>query len=414
MKVFKFGGASVKNADAVRNVADILEAHTQEQLIVVISAMGKMTNHLEAILTCKNTDERTQLISEFEHFHKSIANELNILSDFEGLLKQRIDHLSQVFGEISDPYARYDEVVSQGELVSTLLVECYLQHRGTNSTWLDARLVIKTEDAHQVTNVDWDESQSQAGIINSLMNNFRVIVTQGFIASNSKGATTTLGREGSDFSAAIMAYLVEAESATIWKDVPGMLNADPRWFEDTVKLEEVSYREAIELAYYGASVIHPKTVKPLQNKNIPLYVKSFLDYSADGTVIRHGVKTKPLVPSYIFKKDQLLISFIPKDFSFVGEKHLSDIFAALAAQKTVVNLMQNSAVSFSIVVDQKQINLKSLMEHLGNFFSIKFNESLELVTIRHYDEKTISQLTAEKEVLLEQRSRSTMRLILKQ
>ncbi|MFK7756047.1 MAG: aspartate kinase [Flavobacteriales bacterium] len=412
MNVFKFGGASVKNAEAVKNVAKILHQYADLELIVVISAMGKMTNHLEAILDASPKNERIILISEFENFHSHIAKELGILDEFLPFLNLRISELQSSFDKNLDEFALYDLVVSQGELTSTRLIDCYLKHEGFNSAWLDARTVISTEDNHKVTNVNWNLSAAKSQILRSLSANHRIIITQGFIASNSKGETTTLGREGSDFSASILAYLTSAKSVTIWKDVPGMLNADPRWFEDTIKLNKISYREAIELAYYGASVIHPKTVKPLQNLSIPLHVKSFLDSEAEGTVISDGVKTEPLVPSYIFKQNQILISFIPKDFSFVEETHLSEIFKVLAQDKTTVNLMQNSAVSFSVVADSKCTNLSNIQEKLGHTFSIKFNNDLELLTIRHYDENIVNKLTSKKKILIEQKNRNTMRLVI--
>ncbi len=412
MLVFKFGGASVRDAASVKNVCEILSKFSDETLIVVVSAMGKVTNLLESTINAKNSEERIYLLEKFEEFHSEIAHELNIYDEFGPYMQKRIEHIKNIFSLEIDEHHTYDEVVSQGELSSTYLINLFLKSQNLDTQWLDACTIIKTLEEHKVTQVDWAKSTTECETWKQTNNLTPITITQGFIGSNSKKETTTLGREGSDFSASIIAFLFNATSVTIWKDVPGMLNADPRKFPNTVKLNQISYREAIELAYYGASVIHPKTVKPLQNKSIPLFVKSFLQPGEPGTMITDGVDMNPLVPSYISSEEQTLVSFTPNDFSFIGEKELSHIFKVLSDQKVTVNLMQNSAISFSIVFKQELTRLKKVIELLEGEFKIRYNEDLELLTIRHYDNHILENLTEKREILLEQRSRSTIRLVM--
>ncbi len=412
MLVFKFGGASVKDSKSVTNVAKILREYSSEKLLVVISAMGKTTNLLESILATESEEKRSSLLLQFKNFHLDIAKSLSITDDFKNFIEERVQHITGFLEANKEEFFRYDEIVSQGELASTYLIHLFLINEGFESHWLDAREIIKTQEDHKTTQVNWEESSIQIKSSKASSKNQKIIITQGFIGSNKKNETTTLGREGSDFSAAIFAHLLDAESVTVWKDVPGMLNADPRKFQNTIKLNQISYREAIELAYYGASVIHPKTVKPLQNKKIPLYIKSFIDPREEGTVITDGVDMIPLVPSFISKREQILVSFTPRDFSFIGEKELSEIFKVLSDHKIAVNLMQNSAISFSIVFNQARQDLESIRQSLDLKFSIRFNKGLELLTIRHYNEHIIKELTNGRNLLLEQRSRNTVRLIM--
>ncbi|HCY45883.1 MAG TPA: aspartate kinase, partial [Flavobacteriales bacterium] len=393
MLVFKFGGASVKDSKSVTNVAKILREYSSEKLLVVISAMGKTTNLLESILATESEEKRSSLLLQFKNFHLDIAKSLSITDDFKNFIEERVQHITGFLEANKEEFFRYDEIVSQGELASTYLIHLFLINEGFESHWLDAREIIKTQEDHKTTQVNWEESSIQIKSSKASSKNQKLIITQGFIGSNKKNETTTLGREGSDFSAAIFAHLLDAESVTVWKDVPGMLNADPRKFQNTIKLNQISYREAIELAYYGASVIHPKTVKPLQNKKIPLYIKSFIDPREEGTVITDGVDMIPLVPSFISKREQILVSFTPRDFSFIGEKELSEIFKVLSDHKIAVNLMQNSAISFSIVFNQARQDLESIRQSLDLKFSIRFNKGLELLTIRHYNEHIIKELT---------------------
>jgi len=412
MKVFKFGGASVKSSSAVKNVAEIISQYKNSKLLVVLSAMGKMTNLLEEFIDC-SLEERPVLLKKYKTFHSEIAEELGIAEAFTEELNKLVAELEECHVKHKgNTFALYDDVVSKGELCSTILVTAYLKHLNFNVLWIDARDYIKTSNSHKNSTVDWVSTEKSQHKLSGLLENREILITQGFIGSNANGHTTTLGREGSDFSGAIFSYILEAEELTIWKDVDGMLNADPKIFKNTIKLDSISYHEAIELAYYGASVIHPKTVKPLQNKNIPLYVKSFITPDKPGTVIGKGKDTVPLVPSYISKHNQLLISFIPLDFSFVEEKHLAEIFELFSLNKVSVNLMQNSAVSFTVVVDEVKVNLEILINSLKSQFQIRYNSDLELITIRHYTDEIINELTSAKEILLQQKSRKTTRLVL--
>jgi aspartate kinase len=298
--------------------------------------------------------------------------------------------------------------------MSTKIVSAYLSYNGMQSKWMDARKLIFTNDTFREAELDWEiTTKNFRANFKPEFETVDILVTQGFVGSNN-GATTTLGREGSDFTAGIIAYCCDAEDVTIWKDVPGMLNADPKWFDNTVKLDQISFREAIELSYYGASVIHPKTIKPLQNKEIPLYVKSFIDPHEDGTVIQSSMSKDHLVPSFIFKMNQILFSFTPKDFSFIVEKNLSDIFDRLSKANAKINLMQNSALNFSILLDEDKVNTEEILDLFGDHYYVKFNEGLELVTIRHYDQATLDRVTVDKDVVLQQKTRETARLIVKQ
>lgn len=421
MKVFKFGGASVKNAEAVKNVTEIIRLFEKEKLLIVISAMGKTTNALEIVVDalCKR-DQTTfeEKISEINAFHLTIANQLfsssdhpvyNQLSEIFETLKNRY------YEEIPDNYNyEYDQIVSLGEVISTLIVEAYIQEAGFSSKWMDARKLIRTNNTFRDANVDWKRTEELIQTnVTPLFEESDIIITQGFIGHTPELLTTTLGREGSDFTAGIFAYCLNAEDVTIWKDVPGMLNADPKYFENTVKLDQISFQEAIELSYYGASVIHPKTIKPLQNKNIPLFVKSFVNPLADGTEIQSSTQFDHLIPSFIFKVNQLLISFKTRDFSFIVESHLSDIFNRLSAIGAKINLMQNSALSFSILVDAEKVDVNTILKTFQADYEIRYNEGLELVTIRHYDNATIERVTTDKEILLEQFARQTARIVMK-
>jgi len=421
MKVFKFGGASVKDAEAVKNVADILQMFDGEKLAVVISAMGKTTNAMEVIAEAfwnRHREEFLDKVAERRNFHLDIMNVLfgdknaPIFGEINGIFDDLVAHYDELVSENYD--FEYDQIVSLGEILSTKIISAYLNSRNLPCQWADARTLIATDRKFREAEIDWKLTTSH--FQQRFLPNYEtcnIQVTQGFIGSNDN-STTTLGREGSDFTAGIIAYCCDAESVTIWKDVPGMLNADPKWFDNTVKLDQISFREAIELSYYGASVIHPKTVKPLQNKNIPLYVKSFVNPEAEGTVIQESMTSDHLVPSFIFKMNQVLFSFTPKDFSFIVEENLSDIFDRLSKVSTKINLMQNSALSFSVLVDAEKVDIPQILDVFGDSYQVKFNEGLELVTIRHYDQATIDRVTVDKDVLLQQKTRETARLIVKQ
>lgn len=420
MKVFKFGGASVRDAEAVKNVASIINMF-DDNLAVVVSAMGKTTNALEGIIQSlwnRNQSEFESGVEERREFHLQIMYALfpERSSALYATVNQIFDDLKAKFNDrIPDNFDfEYDQIVSLGEVISSQIIAAYLTNTGVKTAWADARIVIRTDRAYREAEVDWKRTEElfQERFL-PLYNEQKVVITQGFIGHTAEGFTTTLGREGSDYTAAIVAYCCNAESVTIWKDVPGMLNADPKWFDNTVKLEKISFKEAIELSYYGASVIHPKTVKPLQNKGIPLYVNSFLEPSKTGTIIQAEMEYDHLVPSFIFKMDQVLFSVTPKDFSFIVEKNLSDIFARLSAVNAKINVMQNSALNFSFLLDAAKINTEAVVKAFEDAYNVRYNEGLELITIRHYDQPTIDRVTMDKDILLEQKTRETARLIVK-
>lgn len=422
MKVFKFGGASVKDAEGIRNVAAIIQMFPADHLLVVISATGKTTNALEDVVKAytKNTGEQNEMVQALEDAHVAIANELfqkNTSHPVYAAIKSVFDSIRKRF-EItaSANYDLvYDQIVSMGEIVSTHLVSHYLNEKGISNQWFDARKLIRTDSTYREGKVDWKISEQLTA--KTLIPFFitakerRIGITQGFIAGTSIDLTTTLGREGSDYTAAIMSYLLDAKDMTIWKDVPGVLNADPRIYNDAVKLDRISFKEAIELSYYGASVIHPKTIKPLQNKEIPLYVKSFIHPNDPGTVIQENESYDNRIPSFIYKQNQALISITPRDFSFIVEENLRDIFDLLAQSRVRVNMMQNSALSFSISADWDEDRILSLIKKLQEAYKVKYNTGCQLVTIRHYDQATIDRVTKGKEILVAQRSRDTARFV---
>ena len=421
MKVFKFGGASVKDPAAVRNVSDILKLYSGENLIVVVSAMGKTTNKLEEVVKAYSQDDQKMFndhVNDLYTFHMDILGELfherhfSIFNKVEDIFEKLRNMFDQPF---PDNYSfAYDQIVSLGEVISSHIIASFLFEQGHSAAWGDARKLIRTDHLYQEGNVDWDKTEE---LIRSrfvpAFSEVDIQVVQGFIGHTPEGFTTTLGREGSDYTAGIFAYCTDAESVTIWKDVPGMLNADPKWFDNTIKLDKISFKEAIELAYYGASVIHPKTIKPLQNKGIPLYVKSFLDPQAEGTIIQASTDNDHLVPSFIFKMDQILFSFTTRDFSFIVEENLSDIFNRLAKVNAKINLMQNSALNFSILLDRSKVDPQKITDLFKDTYEVRYNENLELVTIRHYDQATLDRLTEGKDILVEQKTRQTARLVMK-
>ena len=421
MKVFKFGGASVKDTAAVKNVSQILALFNGQKITVVVSAMGKTTNSLELIVDALwNREEAryNELIDERLQFHLGILN--GLFSEKHFSIYKKVEDIFEVLKQkyhlpISENYDfEYDQIVSLGEVLSSLIVTAFLKEEGHLVDWADSRKLIRTNNLYREGNVEWAKTEELIHTrFEPLFKNSNIIITQGFLGHTSEGFTTTLGREGSDYTAGIFAYCSNAESVTIWKDVPGMLNADPKWFDNTVKLDSISFKEAIELSYYGATVIHPKTIKPLQNKGIPLYVKSFIDPNADGTVIQESMDNDHLIPSFIFKMNQILLSITPKDFSFIVEENLSDIFHRLATINAKINLMQNSALSFSIALDKDKIDVQKLLNLFQDSFNVKYNENLELVTIRHFDQATIDRVTEGKEIVVEQKTKQTVRFLMK-
>ena len=422
MKVFKFGGASVKDPDAVRNVSNILSLFGGQKLTVIVSAMGKTTNKLELLVKASFDRDRKiymALLDDVYDFHMNILGELFLEKHFAiyNQVEEVFEKLRERYNEpLPDNYSfEYDQIVSLGELLSSQIVVAFLLEQGHSASWADSRKLIRTNNNYQEGEVDWKKTEELISFnFTPQFTNVDIQVTQGFIGHTPEGFTTTLGREGSDYTAGIYAYCTNAESVTIWKDVPGMLNADPKWFDNTIKLDSISFKEAIELSYYGASVIHPKTIKPLQNKGIPLYVKSFLNPQAEGTVIQASSANDHLVPSFIFKMDQILFSFTTKDFSFIVEENLSDIFNRLAKVNAKINLMQNSALDFSILLDRNKVNPDQILEMFNDTYEVRYNEGLELVTIRHYDDETLARVTENKDILLEQKTRQTARLVMKE
>jgi aspartate kinase len=422
--VYKFGGASVKDAASILNLKHVVETTAQgRQLLIVVSAMGKTTNALEEIfkLAYGGQDYAAQL-TQLETFHQEAALALAAaLSPHTQADMQ--EALGDTFGELGEQLAgittqrnydeQYDQVVSFGELLSSQLVALVL-HDAAPTRWLDCRPLLRTDPNWREGRVNWPVTENNLRTaLPPLLREARAVVTQGFVGGTTKGRTTTLGREGSDYSAAIFAYCLRAESVTIWKDVAGLLNADPKLFADTVRYPEISYQETIEMAYYGASVIHPKTLKPLADRHIPLLVKSFLDPTAPGTLI-HDCQHPPLAPAFIRKTGQYLVSLESKDFAFISEENLEVIFGALAQARLKINLMQNSALSFSVCLDGEPVRLAQAVAALRAQFKVQYNEGLTLFTIKNYTPASVAQLTQGRTVLLEQRTRSTFQVVVQE
>ncbi len=416
MRIFKFGGASVKDAEGIKNVFSVLGKVGHEDTLLVISAMGKTTNALELVIKnyFEKSNELQSSIQEVKKYHYQILMDL-----FE-------DEEHEVYFAVNNHFADleyfirsnkspnynfvYDQIVSFGEIISTTIVSHYFNHAGLKNNWIDVRNFIKTDNTYRDANVDWEKTQQfiSKGIKKKAFN-----ITQGFLGSDENNFTTTLGREGSDYTAAIFAYCLNAESVTIWKDVPGVMNADPRVFENAILLNQISYREAIELAFYGATVIHPKTLQPLQKKEIPLLVKSFINPLLPGTSVSKGKDLEPQTPCYIVKRDQLLISLSSIDFSFIMEENISEIFALFHQYKMKVSLIQNSAISFSVSVEDKFGNFNELKSILSKKFKVAYNENVSLYTIRHFTQEAAEIVEKGKTVLLKQISRETMQVVTK-
>lgn len=420
MKVFKFGGASIKDADGVKNLAHILRSHCNEPCVIVISALGKTTNLMEEILASylEKRDTLQQLFETLKTKHLDIARELDKNNDEISVALEKIfSQLSSLFLQEPSPNYdyEYDKIVSYGELLSTKLITIYLNQIGIQSVWVDARKIVKTDNNFREGKVNWDLSEQfiREKIQKTLSNKeIRFVITQGFIAGTEENITTTLGREGSDYSAAIIAYAMDAKSVTIWKDVAGLYNADPKFFAEAVKIDTISYEEAIELSYYGATIIHPKTIKPLQNKNIPLFVKSFYNPSESGTIIS-AEQPKETVPCYIFKRNQILITLFPKDFSFIAVQNLNEIFSILSKYKLKINIMQNSALSFSICVDNIPQRVALAIEELTDKYKIKYNENVELITVRHYTDDIVDKVVRNRKIYVEQKDRTTTQVVVR-
>ena len=416
MRIFKFGGASVKDAEGIQNMYRVLELTGHAQTLIVVSAMGKTTNAFEKLIEVYFDDAKQMesQLNEIIDYHLGIMNEIfdHPKHDVFDQVKQRFDGLRTFLKINKSPHYSfvYDQVVSTGELVSTTIITHFLNEKGIAANWLDARECIQTDTSYRDANVDWARTEKA---ISQKINTDQFYITQGFIGSDDNNFTTTLGREGSDYTAAIFAYCLNSNSVTIWKDVPGVLNADPRHFESTQLLHHISYQEAIELAFYGASVIHPKTLQPLQRKEIPLHVKSFINPSDEGTKVSKGVAIDPHIPCYIVKNNLALIKLSSLDFSFIIEKNISDIFAMLHKYKMKVDLIQNSAISFSVCVFDKFGKIEELLHELRGRFQVDHKPNVSLYTIRHFQPKSATFLLRKHELLLEQRTQETMQLVMR-
>jgi len=418
MQVYKFGGASIKNIEGIKNVTQIIQSYGAKNLLVVVSAIDKTTDRLQelAFAHINGEDKKHQILDSIKAFHFDILHQLfsdtknpvyndvaNTFVEIEWLLEEEAEDA---------PDYLYDQIVSIGELVSSKIIAAYLNQLGTFTIWQDARNYIQTDNNYREANVQWDKTtrEIQKHLPSYLEQG--IVLTQGFIGATSENFTATLGREGSDYSAAIFSAALDAEKMTIWKDVPGVLNADPKWFDETEKIPQLSYRDAIELTYYGATVIHPKTIKPIQNKGIPLFVRSFIHAEEVGTEISSDATTLP-VASFIFKVNQVLLSISPKDFSFIIEENLSHIFAIFHNNKVKINTMLNSAISFSVSIDNDETKIEQLISDLSEDFKVKYNKDMELVTIRYYNQQTIDRVTVGKKVWLEVKSRNTCQMVMK-
>ena len=414
MKIFKFGGASIRDAAGVKNVTHILQSEGPNNMIVVISAMGKNTNAFEEVIDAyyNKTDKLSEKLGIVEDFHKNLMAGLfeqddKIYKEIDVLLEELSWFLarntSQRFNYV------YDQIVCFGELLSTKIVSAYLTKIGIENNWFDVRNYIKTDSNYRDAKVDWDLTQD---LINTKLDPSKLNITQGFIAANDTENTTTLGREGSDYTAGIFAYCLAAENVTIWKDVPGVLNADPRVFQETMLLEQISYEEAIEMAFYGASVIHPKTLQPLERKEIPLLVRSFINPKGAGTSVTKGTNLVPLTPCFIVKKDQILVSISALDFSFMVENNLSYIFQKLHDYQLKVNLIQNSAISFSVCIDNKFKNFDAFYNVLKKEFKIEVHKGVDLYTVRHFNDKAVASIEEKGKSLLTQVNKKTIQIVL--
>ena len=413
MKVFKFGGASIKDASSIKNILKIISSHNNEKLVIVVSAMGKTTNALEIVVHnyLNNKTELQSSISDVFNFHSEIMNSLFKKNDpvfFE--INKLFEKLNSFMKSNKSPSYSfvYDQIVSIGELISSNIIHHFLLNNNINCSLIDARNCIKTDSKYRGGKVQWDTTNKK---VKEFISDSNINITQGFIGSDKNNFTVTLGREGSDYSAAIFAYVLNAESLSIWKDVSGLLNADPKFFSNTKLLNQISYSETIELAFYGASIIHPKTLQPLQKKEIPLHVKSFRNPQSKGTIISKGVDIEPLVPCFIFKENLILLKLSSLDFSFMVEDNISSIFKELHDFKMKVDVIQNSAISFSVCFFDKYNNINDLVKNLEGKFKIDMHKNVSLFTIRHFNEKSIKKVSNKRKLVLEQRTEKTVRLI---
>ena len=414
MKILKFGGASVKDAESVKNLEKVLKITGTSDVLIIVSAMGKTTNTLEEVIDhyYHSKHKLQSSIQAVKKYHNAILLDL-----FENESEPVFEVVSRLFQELTDFFDRnkspdynfvYDQTVGYGELVSTTIISHYLNHKGIKNNWLDVRELIKTNTNYRNAKVEWSSTQKN---IKTAVSLDKLIVTQGYIASDINNFTTTLGREGSDYSAAIFAFCLNAKSVTVWKDVPGVLNADPRYFENASLLDQLSYEEAIELSYYGASVIHPKTLQPLQRKEIPLYVKSFLNPKQTGTKIAKNLKLSPNIPCYMLREHQVLISVSSLDFSYIVEENISHIFKLLHLHKMKVHLIQNSAISFSVCIENNFDTLEALLLELKAKYTVSVEKGVNIFTLRHHNQQAIDEIEKNKRVLLKQITPKTVQIL---
>lgn len=415
MKVFKFGGASINSAEAIKNVARILDREDAANCLVVISAMGKMTNTFEKIIDAYITNKKENLSKFLDYatdYHiqiiKNIFNENHEIHQKVTLLFGQLTHFLIQNNSYDYDYL-YDQIVCYGELLSTTIVSEYLNDVGITNSWRDARELVITDAIFRDATVNWGETEKR---IKTEIDTSKITLVQGFIAGDLNGNTTTLGREGSDFTAGIFAYCLDAESLTIWKDVLGVLNADPREFKDTQLLEQISYEETIEMAFYGASVIHPKTIKPIQNKKIPLIVRSFKNLNSQGTKVTNEADMYPHMACYIVKKNQVLVSISSLDFSFIVEENISDIFKLFHKYQLKVNLIQNSAISFSVCVDNNLNHFDLFYNEIKNMYKVSFIKNVDLFTVRHFTENSLEGIYKLGTSLVSQINKNTAQIII--
>ena len=416
MKVYKFGGASVKDAEAVKNVAKIINSQSGN-MVVVVSAMGKITNLLETLVKAyfEKTDKKWEIFQQVKNYHLEITNHLFENNETPETVFAQFTELEIKLKKTPsfDYNYEYDQIICFGELISAQIVSDYLNFSGIVNQWIDVRNCLRTNEMYRDANVDWGLTEDLANEIFDFEKQ-RLYITQGFIGSTNTNQTTTLGREGSDFTAAILGNVLNTESVTIWKDVPGVLSADPKKMDGTVKIAALSYREAVEMTHSGAQVIHPKTMKPLHNKKIPLYVKSFLEPEEPGTVI-HAIDHKiELPPIFIMKENQILITFSPKDFSFISIDDIDRVLTFLLDNRVKVTLMQQSVIDLNLVIDAHEVKMDDIFNEFSSFYSIRYNTGLTLITIRHYTEEVLDWMVKEKDIYLEQHSRLTARMLVKQ
>ena len=421
MKVFKFGGASIETTERARNVVSIINDFATEKLLIVISAKGKTTNALEKVVEAffrKENELALKLLKDIEEDHFNYASELLGISE-PSLVSKMQELFTEIHWVLEEPEGRgydyyYDQIVSVGELLSTSIIAAYMNLQGLPTEWVDIRDIMKTDNTYRDATIEWDLTQKLASdTFLPKWNKCNIILSQGFIGSTDENNSVTLGREGSDYTAAVMANMLNAESVTIWKDVPSLLNADPKIFPNTVPIEEITFREVIEMAYYGAQVIHPKTIKPLQNKDIPLYVKCFLDKNLEGTLIHNSEKSIAYPPIMVLKTNQVLLQVTTKDYSFITEDNLSRIYTLFHDCKVKINLIQNAAISFVACVDNQPEKLEALLQVLNKEYDVKRNENLFLFTVRHYTQHVLKEELKNRTVLLTQKTRQTIQLVVK-